>query len=215
MTNLIRPLARRAEARVFCVAGSRFVQDARRLRLAEGIRLASTPRAANLLLITGELDAGLVAPALVAHDAMSPPRATVWWRPGRVASRVRANFPHAIVVDGPDPLPALKRVHEALVFGELEGDPPLLADVEPAAWRGMGPYGQGGKAMTGGVPYGRPMAERADDRDGLKLDYLPVRVGPLFVSFPAGLALDLKLQGDVVQEAVSYTHLTLPTIYSV
>lgn len=55
--------------------------------------------------------------------------------------------------------------------------------------------------MTGGVPYGRPMAERADDRDGLKLDYLPVRFGPLFAPFPVGLALDMKLHGDVIQDA--------------
>jgi hypothetical protein len=55
--------------------------------------------------------------------------------------------------------------------------------------------------MTGGVPYGRPLPERADDRDGLKLDQLPLRVGPLFGPFPTGLCLDVKLQGDVIQEA--------------
>lgn len=56
--------------------------------------------------------------------------------------------------------------------------------------------------MTGGVPYGRPMAERADDRDGLSLDQLPVRIGPLLPWLPPGLAFDVKLQGDLVQEAV-------------
>lgn len=56
--------------------------------------------------------------------------------------------------------------------------------------------------MTGGVPYGRPMAGRAPDRDGLELDQLPVRVGPFFAPFPPGLVLDVKLQGDVVQEVV-------------
>ncbi|MGH2749220.1 MAG: hypothetical protein ACRDKB_15060 [Actinomycetota bacterium] len=201
MTHLLRSIARRAEARVFCVAGSRFAENARLLRLSQGIRLAATPRAANLLLIVGKLDTGLVAPALVAHDALSPPRATVWWRGEAQAPLVRANFPDAIVIQGNDPVPALKRVHEELVMGEREGEQPLLPDVEPAPWQGIGPYGQGGKAMTGGVPYGRPMPERADGRDGLKLDFLPVRVGPLFAPFPVGLALDVKLQGDVIQEA--------------
>ena len=201
VTHLLRSLARRAEPRVFCISGSRFAREARPLRLSQGIRLAASPRAASLLLIVGELDAGLVAPALVAHDALPPPRATVWWRLEAQAPLVCATFPDAIVVQESDPVPALKRIHEEIVMGERKGEEPLLPDVEPAPWRGIGPYGQGGKAMTAGVPYGRPMPERADDRDGLKLDYLPVRVGPLFAHFPVGLALNVKLQGDVIQEA--------------
>lgn len=202
VTHFLRRLAGRAEARVFCVPGPRFVHDTRLLRLAEGIQIAATPRAANILLIVGDLDPGMVAPALVAHDALAVPRATVWWRPEEAAQLVAENFPNAVAVAETDPVPALRRVHEALVSGALSGEPPLLPDIEPAAWRGLGPYGQGGKAMTGGVPYGRPMAERADDRDGLKLDQLPVRVGPLFAPFPFGFALDVKLQGDVIQEAI-------------
>jgi hypothetical protein len=194
-------IARRAEVRIFCVAEPRFRDQARLLRLAEGIHLTMTPRAANILVIVGQLDSGLVTPTLVAHDALAPPRATVWWRLGADDALVPTSFPHALVVDDPDPLSVLRRVHEELVKGQRESEAALLPDVEPAQWKGIGPYGQGGKAMTGGVPYGRPMPERADDRDGLKLDYLPVRVGPLFTPFPVGLSLDVKLQGDVIQEA--------------
>lgn len=200
LSRVLSGLARRADAQVFCVAGSRSQEQARLLKLAEGINLAVTPRGANILLIVGELDPGLVAPALVAHDALAGPRATVWWRLGSETTLIPASFPGTLVVET-DPVPALRRVHEELVTGHRGGEAPLLPDVEPAEWRGMGPYGQGGKAMTGGVPYGRPMAERADDRDGLKLDYLQVRIGPLFGPFPAGLAFDVKLQGDVIQEA--------------
>ena len=32
--------------------------------------------------------------------------------------------------------------------------------------------------MTEGTPYGRPMAMTGDDRDGLTLDQLRLRVGP-------------------------------------
>jgi hypothetical protein len=200
LSPLIHRLARRADARVFCIAGSGFRDDARGLGLAEGIEVTRTPRGASILLIVGDLDAGLIAPALVAHDALAPPRATVWWRLGAEAPLVPASFPGAVVADA-DPIAALRSVHEELVSGRRDGDAALLPDIEPSPWRGMGPYGQGGKAMTGGVPYGRPMAGRADDRDGLKLDYLPVRIGPLFGPFPVGLTLDVRLQGDVIQQA--------------
>ncbi|MFI0009491.1 hypothetical protein ACUN3E_28665 [Streptomyces sp. Ju416(a)] len=48
---------------------------------------------------------------------------------------------------------------------------------------------------------GLPMADRAADRDGLRLDRLHVPVGPALLDWPAGLVLRLALQGDVVQQA--------------
>ena len=54
--------------------------------------------------------------------------------------------------------------------------------------------------MTGGTPYGRPMAELGIDRDGLRLDVLPVTLGPFFPRLPAGLVLEMKLAGDVVTD---------------
>ncbi|AZM49806.1 hypothetical protein DMB38_32095 [Streptomyces sp. WAC 06738] len=48
---------------------------------------------------------------------------------------------------------------------------------------------------------GLPMAERADDRDGLRLDRLHLPLGPGLTDWPAGLVLDVALQGDVVQHA--------------
>lgn len=45
------------------------------------------------------------------------------------------------------------------------------------------------------------MADRADDRDGLRLDVLHVPLGPVLPYWPAGLRVDLTLQGDVVQAA--------------
>ncbi|WP_243725893.1 hypothetical protein [Actinomadura rubrisoli] len=45
------------------------------------------------------------------------------------------------------------------------------------------------------------MADRADDRDGLRLDVLHVPLGPVLAAWPAGLRLDVALQGDVVQDA--------------
>lgn len=202
VTSLLHAIARRAEPCVFPVVASGSVGKANALQMLPGVRFVATPRAANVLLIAGALDDGLVVPALVAHDALASPRATLWWRLDADAALVKANFPDAVVIDDPDPVPALRRVHEELVMGVRQGEANLLPDVEPTSWRGVGPYGQGGKGMTGGFPYGRTLAERADDRDGLKLDRLSLRVGPLFAPFPVGLTLDVTLQGDVIQQAV-------------
>ncbi|MGW5722860.1 hypothetical protein ACWEVP_42285 [Amycolatopsis sp. NPDC003865] len=58
-----------------------------------------------------------------------------------------------------------------------------------------------GMEMPGGIP----MADRAEDRDGLKLDRLTVPLGPILPAWPAGLLVRTFLQGDVVQEAVVET----------
>ncbi|GAB3366242.1 MULTISPECIES: hypothetical protein [Amycolatopsis] len=58
-------------------------------------------------------------------------------------------------------------------------------------------HDMGGMSMPGGIP----MADRADDRDGLKLDRLTVPLGPVLPAWPAGLLVRTTLQGDVIQEA--------------
>jgi hypothetical protein len=55
----------------------------------------------------------------------------------------------------------------------------------------------GGMAMPGGLP----MADVGPDRDGLMLDRLRVPLGPVLPDWPAGLVVEVVLQGDVVQEA--------------
>jgi hypothetical protein len=54
-----------------------------------------------------------------------------------------------------------------------------------------------GMAMPGGVP----MADRAEDRDGLTLDELHVPLGPALPLWPAGLIVHTRLQGDVIRHA--------------
>ncbi|MBE8516144.1 hypothetical protein ILP97_01170 [Amycolatopsis sp. H6(2020)] len=58
------------------------------------------------------------------------------------------------------------------------------------------------------MPGGIPMADRADDRDGLKLDRLTVPLGPVLPAWPSGLLVRTFLQGDVVQEAIVETVMT-------
>lgn len=50
-------------------------------------------------------------------------------------------------------------------------------------------------------PAGLMMADRGEDRDGLKLDQLHVQLGPVLPDWPAGLVLHVVLQGDVIQQA--------------
>jgi hypothetical protein len=51
------------------------------------------------------------------------------------------------------------------------------------------------------LPGGVPMADRAPDRDGLKLDQLHVSLGPALPLWPPGLIVHTRLQGDVIQDA--------------
>ncbi|AWK07694.1 hypothetical protein DDQ41_00790 [Streptomyces spongiicola] len=70
--------------------------------------------------------------------------------------------------------------------------------------RGQGQgQGQGHGGHRGGVA-GLPMAGRADDRDGLRLDRLHLPLGPALADWPAGLVLDVALQGDVLQSAEAH-----------
>lgn len=50
-------------------------------------------------------------------------------------------------------------------------------------------------------PGGIPLAESGEDRDGLEMDVLNVRLGPVLAHWPAGLVLSCALQGDVITEA--------------
>ncbi len=62
-----------------------------------------------------------------------------------------------------------------------------------------GHAGHGGMQMPGGLM----MADRAPDRDGLKLDVLHVPLGPVLPAWPAGLLVDTEMQGDVLQSATA------------
>lgn len=181
--GLLSRLAARAEAPVYPAIGPGMLPAVERLFLGAGLRRAATPRDAAILLVAGEVPERALEAVARLHDQIPPPRATYDW-------------------DGRgDPAPALTELWRALVAGR-EGEADHLPDEPPEEWRGVGPHGQGGKGMMGGVPYGRPMAMTGEDvRDGLQLDRYTARIGPFAPMLPPGLVLEVTLQGDVIVAA--------------
>lgn len=62
-------------------------------------------------------------------------------------------------------------------------------------------HGHADHDATGMAPDGIALAEGGEDRDGLEMDVLHVRLGPVLGHWPAGLVLRCSLQGDVLEEA--------------
>ncbi|WP_237159442.1 hypothetical protein [Mycolicibacterium rhodesiae] len=55
------------------------------------------------------------------------------------------------------------------------------------------------------APAGIALAQGGEDRDGLEMDELHVRLGPFLAYWPAGLVLRCTLQGDVITAAEAQT----------
>ncbi len=186
-----------APAPVFAAVGPGMASASDDLSTAPGLEFRPSIRGASLLLVAGTPRPADVPALRRLHDQMPHPRATIWWRAepdpafcGR--GMVAADDPEAVIV----------AAHRALLAGERDSEPDILPDEPPNAWRGVGPHGQGGEGMMGGTPYGRAMPMMGEElRDGLMLDAYTARFGPFLPVLPPGLALELTLQGDVIQKA--------------
>ncbi|HEX2026420.1 MAG TPA: hypothetical protein VHF25_00300 [Nitriliruptorales bacterium] len=195
----------RAPVPVFTAAGGGAGDALQDLCLRREIRLVDSPRHATVLLVAGRLPRSLVRPLAQVHDQLPHPRATVWWQAGSPSEPPQLVPGMTTVAAGQDAaVEAVVTAHRELLRGVRASEQHVLADEPPARWRGVGPHGQGGEGMMGGRPYGRPMPMTGPDRDGLELDQVRCTVGPFFGPFPPGLALDVVLQGDVVQEATAH-----------
>jgi len=189
-------LAKTGEVPVFAVAGGGYRSKVRRLRITEGINIVASPRHAAVLLVAGSLSHEAAESIVRVHDQMAGPRVTVGWGHDDAAViPVQAHTTGGV----PEIAAVIQEQFRNVVTGVTTPEGPMLPDVDPVEWRGVGPYGHGGTGMTGGTPYGRPLPLRGPDRDGLELDELPITIGPWFVGFPPGLALRIALQGDVTQ----------------
>lgn len=77
-------------------------------------------------------------------------------------------------------------------------DRPGVKDADDA---GMDMGGDMDMDMDMDLPGGLVMADRVEDRDGLRLEGLNLSLGPILPAWPAGLRLDVVLSGDVITRA--------------
>lgn len=147
----------------------------RRLR-ERGWPIAASPADADVLAVSGAPDPAFVDVLATTWHAMPAPRARV------------------TVEAAADATPQLDQACRELAD----------AAAQAAATREQ-PTASGSGADHGGsdgdMPGGLPMADRGEDRDGLKLDQLHVPLGPVLPDWPAGLVVHTVLQGDVIQQA--------------
>lgn len=202
VTSVLARLAAKSTPPVFIVAGMGAAEAVAHLEASGEILRVESPAAATVLLVVGGVPPALESSVATVHDGMPHPRGTVHLSLGFEHGSLPTS-PHARVVgSAEDALAVIRDLFAELMDGRRASDPALLPDTDANPWRGVGPYGQGGSGMTGGTPYGRPLAELGADRDGLRLDVLPLRIGPLFPPLGTGVILETTMAGDVVVEAL-------------
>ena len=142
---------------------------------ARGWRRTPSPAAADALVVAGRLPDDL-------RDA-----ADLLWSqlPG---PRVRRHVEALAEVDGAlDTLPAALRERAAHRDDARERGGDEVSRFLPDD-------AEDGHMSPGGVP----LAEGAEDRDGLEMDVLHVRLGPILPRWPGGFVLCCELHGDVI-----------------
>ncbi|MDT0303696.1 hypothetical protein [Streptomonospora wellingtoniae] len=176
-----------------------------RVMRERGLRGALAPSEADTLLECGPPGTAADGAAERVWDQMGEPRARVRVRAADEAAD-RIDEARAALLD----LPAQRRAaRRRLGADRAEAHADQHDQHERCQGDQHAPGGHGGHG-GGKLPGGMEMADRGDDRDGLKLDRLHIAVGPAQSDWPAGLVAELTVQGDVVQEARLHTHAHAP-----
>ncbi|GGL07364.1 hypothetical protein [Mangrovihabitans endophyticus] len=179
--------ARRPHALLVEVPGATAVRWVAEAELARAGAVAADSAAdADLLVVAGAPGAELTAVVDEVWAQMPGPRARIWIaEPGAAAGAVAQALASLI---GPGQAADAGRRRDAWAAG-------------PATPDGGGSAEDGDEGDGMQMPGGLMMADRAPDRDGLQLDVLSVPLGPVLADWPAGLVVDVQVQGDVVQRA--------------
>ncbi|NIL57339.1 hypothetical protein [Salinispora arenicola] len=197
-----------------------------RLTSARGWHLAVSPADADILAVCGSTGPELTRALASLWDQFPGPRARI-----DVASpdRAAAALEHAEAAlrstvrqqadssaraghgtDDGDRPPARHDDHPAAPHGDhpaaSHGDHPAASHGDhPAAPHGDHPAAQHAGTDTGAAQSppggGIALAHGGEDRDGLEMDVLHVRLGPVLPAWPTGLVLRCHLHGDVIGEA--------------
>ncbi len=150
--------------------------------------IAESVADADVLVVVGEPGEALAALAEHVWAQMSEPRARL---------HVRAETEVEVL---------LHQAREQLREGARRLTGPevrrgFTPSAEPMAHDEGDHDGAGGHDHSSMMPHGIPLAEGAEDRDGLEMDQLHLPLGPVLAHWPAGLVLQVTLNGDVVVEA--------------
>lgn len=194
--GFVRRWAAAAPVPVFVAAGHGAGPVLAGLRAADGIDVVASPRHATVLVVVGHVPSAAIAALHQVHDQVPGPRAVVVvdGEPARLDLPAATGSTRARLVGD------LVGLHGAVVTGQ-HSEPAIGASDSPVQWQGVGPHGQGGEGMMGGVPWGRPMAmPPMTGRDGLALDRLSLVLGPFLGGLPPLLEMEVGLQGDVLEE---------------
>jgi len=195
--RLLRSTAARPHVLVVAAPGSTAIRlDVERQLAARGWPASGGPADADVLALCGTPEPRLAAAVEAAWAQLPGPRVRLHLTAVRDVAATLDEVPAGL---------ADLRAQRA----DARQRPAQPRPPEPASPGDMGSGGMdmggmdmGGMDMGGmEMPAGLGMADRAEDRDGLKLDQLHLRLGPVLPDWPAGLVLDLTLQGDVVQHA--------------
>lgn len=200
---LARLAVRQAHVLVVEAAGHWLTRVAvERLTSARGWHLAVSPADADILAVCGSTGPELTRALASLWDQFPGPRARI-----DVASpdRAAAALEHAEA--------ALRSTVRQQAdssaragHGTDDGDrPPARHGDHPAAPHGDHPAAQHAGTDTGAAQSppggGIALAHGGEDRDGLEMDVLHVRLGPVLPAWPTGLVLRCHLHGDVIGEA--------------
>jgi hypothetical protein len=152
---------------------------------------AQSPAAADLLLCCGQPGPALTEHVEVAWNALPGPRARAT-AAGAAAVRQALDAAAASLGDlTAQQLDARRRPAPRLSAAdsgpETNGEHEMSGDMDMD------------KGME--LPGGLVMADRMEDRDGLRLEGLNLSLGPLLPDWPAGLRMDVGLSGDVLTRA--------------
>ncbi|MGI8537844.1 MAG: hypothetical protein ACR2K2_15505 [Mycobacteriales bacterium] len=174
---------------------------------AQGWPRAASPADADLLVECGVPGPQLAPRIAVAWEGLPGPRARARLEDDdatRVAAALLAARAALRDLDG-QLADARDRTAPRLAAGPTPDDAAGRADADPDDMdhgdMDHGDMDMGGMDMD--LPGGLAMAGRAQDRDGLRLEGLRLRLGPILPGWPAGVELDVVLSGDVLSEVTA------------
>lgn len=172
---------------------------AERAVLARGWHLALSPADADVLVVCGEPGPRLAAAIEAVWQQMPGPRVRIHVREyDDVAARLDEAYTGLLDTAG-----HRHDAHHRPTVSDLPADRAEDTGRDREAHDGAGDdgAGHGGHGDMEMLPGGIPLAGGAEDRDGLEMDVLDLRLGPVLPHWPAGLVLRCSLHGDVITEA--------------